>query len=27
MAVFCGGCVVAESKYLMKVNEAQALTE
>ncbi len=27
MAVFCGGCVVAESKYLMKVNEAQALTD
>jgi chemotaxis protein MotB len=27
MAVFCSGCMVAESKYLTKVNEAQTLTE
>lgn len=27
MAVFCGGCVVAQSKYLAKENEAQALTD
>jgi len=27
MAVYCSGCMVAESKYLTKVNEAQALTD
>ncbi|MCE5212387.1 MAG: OmpA family protein [Deltaproteobacteria bacterium] len=27
MAVFCSGCMVAESKYLTKVNEAQTLTD
>jgi chemotaxis protein MotB len=27
MAVLCNGCMVAESKYLTKVNEAQTLTD
>ena len=27
MAVLCSGCMVAESKYLTKVNEAQTLTD
>ena len=27
MALLCSGCMVAESKYLTKVNEAQTLTD
>jgi chemotaxis protein MotB len=27
LAMFCGGCVVAESKYLTKVNEADLLSK